>query len=152
MWMYTSVEPWKNFTNILFHNALYEPRLLFWQVFQLRLTGFLYYDLCAWGSSWLGKQNRTVTHKLIDGNSLKSPYISALDWSPMQSDGGRDVGDGKLMCECRHRNDRLSYSPTSQRFCNLSAPCLIVLLAITHSPADAGTSIEQCICRSKRHH
>lgn len=34
--------------------------MLFWQVFQLRLTGFLYYDLCAW-------ENKTLTHKLIDG-------------------------------------------------------------------------------------
>lgn len=66
-----------------------------------------YYDLCAWGSSYLSKENRTQTHKLIDGSALTSPYISPLDWSPMQSDGGRDVGDGKLMCECRHQNDRL---------------------------------------------
>jgi hypothetical protein len=49
MWMYTSLEPWAKYNNVLFHNALFEPRLLFWQVFQLGLTGFLYYDLCSWG-------------------------------------------------------------------------------------------------------
>ena len=90
MWMYTSLEPWQNFTNMLFHNALYEPRLLFWQVFQLRLSGFLYWDLCAW-------ENSTLTHALIDGGALTSPFIDPAAWNPMQSDGGRDVGDGKLM-------------------------------------------------------
>ena len=91
MWMYTSLEPWQNYTNVLFHNALYQPRLLFWQVFQLRLTGFLYYDLCAW-------ENTTLTHKPIDGSALSDgPFIDPMAWNPMQSDGGRDVGDGKLM-------------------------------------------------------
>ena len=91
MWMYTSLEPWGNFTNILFHNPLYEPRLLFWQVFQLRLTGYLYYDLCSWGSSWDAKNNHTQSHKLIDGNSLSSPFIDPHDWNPMQTTGVRTL-------------------------------------------------------------
>ena len=54
------------------------------------MKGFLYYDLCAW-------ENATLTHKLIDGETLTSPFIDPLAWNPMQSDEGRDVGDGKLM-------------------------------------------------------
>lgn len=41
MWMYTSLEPWSTYCNLRFDNELHEPRLLFWQVAQLRLTGFL---------------------------------------------------------------------------------------------------------------
>ena len=41
MWMYTSLEPWGNFSNFRIDNMLHEPRLLFWQMAQLRLTGFL---------------------------------------------------------------------------------------------------------------
>ena len=97
MWMYTSLEPWAKYNNVLFHNALFEPRLLFWQVYQLGLTGFLYYDLCSWGSAWDAKNDHEQSHKLIDGAKLTSPFIDPSDWNPMQTNGGRDVGDGKLM-------------------------------------------------------
>ena len=47
MWMYTSLEPWKQFLNLRVDNMLWEPRLLFWQMAQMKLTGFLYwYALC----------------------------------------------------------------------------------------------------------
>ena len=47
MWMYTSLEPWKEFLNLRVDNLLWEPRLLFWQMAQMKLTGFLYwYALC----------------------------------------------------------------------------------------------------------
>jgi hypothetical protein len=36
---YTSLEPWKSYCNFRFDNDLYEPRLLFWQMSQMQLTG-----------------------------------------------------------------------------------------------------------------
>ena len=51
---------------------------------------FLYWDLNAW-------ENTKVSHKLIDGAKLTSPYISPDDWTPMQAEGPIDVGDGKLV-------------------------------------------------------
>jgi len=89
MWMYTSLEPWGTFCNLRLDNPLHEPRLLFWQTAQLRLSGFLYWDLNAW-------ENTSVTHTLINGTALSSPYIDPRDWTPMQTEGSRDVGDGKL--------------------------------------------------------
>lgn len=40
MWMYTSLEPFGKYANLRLDNNLFEPRLLFWQVAQLRLTGY----------------------------------------------------------------------------------------------------------------
>ena len=41
-------EPWKKFCNFRLDNPLFEARLLFWQVAQMKLTGFLYWNLNAW--------------------------------------------------------------------------------------------------------
>ena len=48
MWSYLSLEPYQPLLNWRLDNRLYEPRLVFWQVAQLRLYGFLYCDLNAW--------------------------------------------------------------------------------------------------------
>jgi hypothetical protein len=56
----------------------------------VRITHARYWDLNAW-------ESKNATHKLIDGSKLTSPFIPPEEWSPMQSQGARDVGDGKLM-------------------------------------------------------
>ena len=94
MWMYVSLEPAGRFNNFRLDNPLHEPRLLFWQIAQLRLTGFLYWDLNAWE----GRTHPAPSHTPIDGDRARSPYIDPSEWTPVQTPGsGNDVGDGKLL-------------------------------------------------------
>jgi|EP01049_Picozoa_sp_SAG25_P002041 hypothetical protein len=71
---------------------LHEPRLLFWQMAQLRLTGFLYWNLNAWENH---VPNVTLSHEPIDSDGLASPFVDPAAWRPWQSQPF-DVGDGKL--------------------------------------------------------
>ena len=41
MWLYTSLEPHAQYNNFRIDNLLWQSRFLFWQVAQLRFTGFL---------------------------------------------------------------------------------------------------------------
>ena len=63
---------------------------------QLRLTGFLYWDLNAWENRVTkGGFTAPLSHTPIDGASLTSPFIDPGAWQPWQSQP-HDVGDGKL--------------------------------------------------------
>lgn len=91
MWMYTSLEPHANYCNFRIDNGLWQARLLFWQVAQLRLSGFLYYALAGWSD--LPAQ----THAPIDSAALDHPYIDPAAWSPMHGNDTENVGDGILL-------------------------------------------------------
>ncbi len=95
MWMYTSLEPAGHYCNLRLDNLLFEARLLFWQIAQLRLVGFLYWGLNVWPP--------TQTSRPIDLGQLKSPFIDPHQWSPMSQAGtANDVGDGRLLYAAVH--------------------------------------------------
>ena len=83
------------YCNLRLDNELHEARLLFWQVAQLRLTGFLYWDLNYWGQVHAPPGGVMPSYAPIDGAALTSPFIDPAEWSPWQT-GPHDVGDGKL--------------------------------------------------------
>eukprot|EP01043_Picozoa_sp_COSAG02_P082184 COSAG02_NODE_20466_length_830_cov_1.406293_2_plen_111_part_01 len=84
MWMYTSLEPWKQYCNFRLDNLLHESRLLFWQIAQLRLTGFLYWNLNAW-EGHADPSNNTASYQPIDTATITSPYIDPGSWTPWQT-------------------------------------------------------------------
>ena len=95
MWMYTSLEPAGRYCNLRLDNLLFEARLLFWQIAQLRFAGFLYWGLNVWPP--------TQTSRPIDLGQLDSPFIDPHQWSPMSQTGTpNDVGDGRLLYAAVH--------------------------------------------------
>ena len=90
MWLYTSLEPHAQYNNFRIDNLLWQSRFLFWQVAQLRFSGFLYYSLNAWGHT-------NQTHVPIDSDAMTSPFISPRDWNPVHEGRADDVGDGILV-------------------------------------------------------
>ena len=84
----------KKFCNFRLDNELHESRLLFWQMAQLKLTGFLYWNLNAW-EGHTDPANNTASYVPIDVGALTTPYIDPADWTPWQTHSN-DVGDGQL--------------------------------------------------------
>ena len=60
------------YCNLRLDNELHEARLLFWQVAQLRLTGFLYWDLNYWGQVHAPPGGVMPSYAPIDGAALTS--------------------------------------------------------------------------------
>lgn len=75
-------------------NLLWEARLLFWQMAQMKLTGFLYWNLNAWHAR-TDPSGNTASHQPLDVMAMGSPYVPAAQWTPWQS-RPNDVGDGQL--------------------------------------------------------
>lgn len=81
VWTYVSPEPYGDFLNWRIDNPLFEPRLIFWQTSMLRLSGFLYEGVNAWGDNFT----------LIDEAALASPFLDKRIWA-FNSERPRAVG------------------------------------------------------------
>jgi hypothetical protein len=81
VWTYVSPEPYGDFLNWRIDNPLFEPRLIFWQTSMLRLSGFLYEGVNAWGDNFT----------LIDEAALASPFLDKRIWA-FNSERRRAVG------------------------------------------------------------
>ncbi len=162
VWWYICCGPWHPYANWFIDYPAIDPRILFWQAFKYRVTGFLYYEVCMWrtnlmtgpsdnpamippeqewvrraiaeGKRWPELPWNTWTFARFNGDGLLVyPGTNETPWPSLRLEVIRDgIEDYDMLCVLRDLREKLRKASKKQSDRELAAEAAALLAIRPH--------------------